>query len=94
MAAVQRAVAVMRKDPALEADPPSYFELVTAAAFLLASEERVDVAVVEAGLGGRLDATNLLGDVACSVVIACTDGRSTSASSPFSTSTTDRKSVV
>ena len=68
MAAVQRAVAVMRKDPALEADPPSYFELVTAAAFLLASEERVDVAVVEAGLGGRLDATNLLGDVACSVV--------------------------
>ena len=68
MAAVQRAVAVMRKDPALEADPPSYFELVTAAAFLLASEERADVAVVEAGLGGRLDATNLLGDVVCSVV--------------------------
>ena len=32
------------------------------------SRDGVQVAVVEAGLGGRLDATNLLGDVACSVV--------------------------
>lgn len=68
MAAVRRAVEAMRGDAQLESDPPSYFELVTAAAFLLASEERANVAVVEAGLGGRLDATNLLGDVACSVV--------------------------
>lgn len=35
----------------------TYFELVTAAAFLVFAEERVDVAVLETGLGGRLDAT-------------------------------------
>jgi len=37
---------------------PTYFELLTAMAFLFFAEERVDVAVVEVGLGGRLDATN------------------------------------
>ena len=67
-AAVRKAMEAMKGDPVLDADPPSYFELVTAAAFLLASEARAEVAVVEAGLGGRLDATNLLGNVACSVV--------------------------
>ena len=39
--------------------PPTYFEAVTLAAFLWFAEERVDLAVVEVGLGGRLDATNL-----------------------------------
>lgn len=38
---------------------PTYFEAVTAAAFLWFATERVDLAVVEVGLGGRLDATNL-----------------------------------
>jgi len=37
------------------------FEAVTAAAFLLMAREGVEVGVVEAGLGGRLDATNVLG---------------------------------
>ncbi len=36
------------------------FELTTAAAFLLFAEEKVDIAVVEVGLGGRLDATNIV----------------------------------
>jgi dihydrofolate synthase/folylpolyglutamate synthase len=36
----------------------SYFETLTAAAFLHLAEEGVDVAVLEAGLGGRWDATN------------------------------------
>jgi dihydrofolate synthase/folylpolyglutamate synthase len=36
------------------------FEIVTAAAFVAFAEAAVDVAVVEAGLGGRLDATNVL----------------------------------
>ena len=38
----------------------TYFEVTTALAFLYFSEMKVDVAVVEAGLGGRLDATNVL----------------------------------
>jgi dihydrofolate synthase / folylpolyglutamate synthase len=39
--------------------PPTYFEAVTLAAFQWFDEEKVDLAVVEVGLGGRLDATNL-----------------------------------
>lgn len=38
----------------------SLFEALTALAFLTFAEERVDVAVVEVGLGGRLDATNVV----------------------------------
>ena len=39
---------------------PTYFESVTAMAFLLFARERVDTAVLEVGLGGRLDATNVV----------------------------------
>jgi dihydrofolate synthase/folylpolyglutamate synthase len=37
---------------------PTYFEALTAAAFLWFAEERVDLAILEVGMGGRLDATN------------------------------------
>lgn len=39
---------------------PSFFELTTALAFLYFKEQHVDVAVVEVGLGGRLDCTNII----------------------------------
>lgn len=39
---------------------PTYFETVTAMAFWLFRERRVETAVVEVGLGGRLDATNVV----------------------------------
>ena len=39
---------------------PSYFEAMTVAAFELFRRARVEVAVVEVGIGGRLDATNVL----------------------------------
>jgi len=39
---------------------PTYFETVTAMAFWLFREKRVDTAVVEVGLGGRLDSTNVV----------------------------------
>ncbi len=39
-------------------DPPTEFELLTAVAFRWFAEARVDVALVEVGLGGRLDATH------------------------------------
>ncbi len=38
---------------------PTYFEALTVAAFLWFAEEAVDLAVIEVGMGGRLDATNL-----------------------------------
>jgi dihydrofolate synthase / folylpolyglutamate synthase len=39
---------------------PTYFEILTAAAFYYFRERQVDFAVVEVGLGGRFDATNVL----------------------------------
>ena len=39
---------------------PSFFELATAMAFNYFAEQQVDVAVVEVGLGGRLDCTNII----------------------------------
>lgn len=39
---------------------PSFFELTTAMAFRYFADERVDVAIVEVGLGGRLDCTNII----------------------------------
>ncbi len=38
---------------------PTQFEVITAAAWLYFAREKVDVAVIEVGLGGRLDATNV-----------------------------------
>lgn len=39
---------------------PSFFELTTAMAFLYFAQEKVDVAIIEVGLGGRLDCTNII----------------------------------
>ena len=39
---------------------PSFFELTTALAFKYFAEEKVDIAVIEVGLGGRLDCTNII----------------------------------
>ena len=55
--------AVERLRPSVDAlregsEPPSFFDATTAAALLLFAEERVDVAILEVGLGGRLDSTN------------------------------------
>jgi dihydrofolate synthase / folylpolyglutamate synthase len=42
-----------------QGDIPTQFEIITAAAWLYFAESEVDVAVMEVGLGGRLDATNV-----------------------------------
>jgi dihydrofolate synthase/folylpolyglutamate synthase len=54
----ERAVARIR--PVAERASATQFEALTAAALAEFAEQRVDCAVVEAGLGGRLDATNVL----------------------------------
>lgn len=46
--------------PAIERHGCTFFEGTTALAFRHFAEERVDVAVIETGMGGRLDATNVL----------------------------------
>jgi dihydrofolate synthase/folylpolyglutamate synthase len=47
---------------------PTYFEVLTAAALVHFESRRVDVAVLEVGLGGRLDATNVVEPVASAIV--------------------------
>jgi dihydrofolate synthase/folylpolyglutamate synthase len=47
---------------------PTFFEVLTAAAFAHFRRRRVDVAVLEVGLGGRLDATNVADPVASAIV--------------------------
>ena len=44
---------------------PSFFELTTAMAFRYFADEKVDVAVIEVGLGGRLDCTNIISPDVC-----------------------------
>jgi dihydrofolate synthase/folylpolyglutamate synthase len=46
---------------------PTFFEMGAALAFRYFAERRVDVAVVEVGLGGRLDATNVLQPILCGI---------------------------
>ena len=67
------AAAVAQLRPALEAcrreapeAPPTYFEALTAAAFVHFARRQVEIAVLEVGMGGRLDAVNVV-DQAVSV---------------------------
>jgi len=43
-----------------KADPLTFFEIMTTLAFMHFADRRVDIAVVETGLGGRLDSTNVI----------------------------------
>ncbi len=52
---------VNRLKPVIEALPGiTWFEIVTALAFLHFAQQEIDIAVIEVGLGGRLDATNVI----------------------------------
>jgi dihydrofolate synthase/folylpolyglutamate synthase len=46
--------------PAVRRESPSFFEATTAIAFLALADAEIDVGVIEVGLGGRLDATNVI----------------------------------
>ena len=46
---------------------PSFFELTTAMAFQYFAEQQVDIAVIEVGLGGRLDCTNIITPLLCTI---------------------------
>lgn len=51
-------------------EPPTEFELVTAIAFCWYKKENVDVVVLETGLGGRLDSTNVIDNPLCTMITA------------------------
>jgi dihydrofolate synthase / folylpolyglutamate synthase len=48
----------------------TYFEMMTAAAFLSFQRHQVDVAVLEVGMGGRLDATNVVPQPLCTAIVS------------------------
>jgi dihydrofolate synthase/folylpolyglutamate synthase len=58
--AVQRIKYETDRDPYFDADPPTEFEIVTAIAFQHFRERGCDIVVLETGLGGRLDSTNVI----------------------------------
>ncbi len=49
-------------------DPITFFEITTAAAFVLFQRTRSDFLILETGLGGRLDATNVVPKKICSII--------------------------
>lgn len=51
---------VERIQPAIDQIEPSFFEITVALAFDYFAQQQVDIAVIETGLGGRLDSTNVI----------------------------------
>lgn len=62
-----------RLRPAIERTGATFFEATTAIAFLCFAEAGVDMAVVEVGLGGRLDSTNVITPEACAITNVARD---------------------
>jgi dihydrofolate synthase/folylpolyglutamate synthase len=52
---------------------PTFFEIITAAAFVVFARAGVDVAVIEVGLGGRFDATNVVDPVVAAITSIALD---------------------
>lgn len=50
-----------------KSDIPTYFEILTAVAFLYFRDKKIDIAVVEVGLGGKFDATNVIRPEVCGI---------------------------
>lgn len=59
---LERVIATTQDD----SETPTQFEIITAVAWLYFAEKKTDIAVIETGLGGRLDATNV-----CETPLAC-----------------------
>lgn len=51
---------VAKVRPLVEKWSPSFFELTTLMAFAFFAEQKVDIAIIEVGMGGRLDSTNII----------------------------------
>lgn len=59
MIAEEQLAAAAQQVMAVAPDDATFFEIVTAIAFLCFAQDRVDLAIMEAGMGGRWDATNV-----------------------------------
>ncbi len=66
-AALTRLIIAVQPHVEKMTDKPTFFEIMTAMAFSFFAEQKVDIAIIEAGLGGRLDSTNVLQPAVCGV---------------------------
>jgi dihydrofolate synthase / folylpolyglutamate synthase len=66
--ATDRLTTVLQNVQAASPEPLTKFELITAAAWSYFASEKVDIAIMEVGLGGRLDATNTVSKPLVSVI--------------------------
>ncbi|EKX51786.1 hypothetical protein GUITHDRAFT_134142 [Guillardia theta CCMP2712] len=64
---VHDALKMFSDDEQNESQMPGYFRFLTVLAFKIFLTEPIDVAIVEVGLGGRFDATNIVAPVACGI---------------------------
>ena len=80
-AAYERVTAVAGQLVSASALPhlPSFFETITAMAFDFFASSKVDIAVLEVGMGGRLDATNVVEPILCIITDIDIDHRNISA---------------
>lgn len=60
--------ALMRVQQAIKTVPVTYFEATTAAAFLCFAQQKADMLLLETGLGGEFDATNVLGEKLAAII--------------------------
>lgn len=75
MPGLRRAIRRLRSLVAATSVRPTHFEALTLVAFFLFQDERCDAVVLEAGLGGRLDATNVTSPVAALITSIGIDHR-------------------
>ncbi len=68
--ALVRLVEQVRPAAAAMTDVPTEFELITALGMLYFAQQRCDIVVLEVGLGGALDSTNVIDPPACAVITA------------------------
>jgi dihydrofolate synthase / folylpolyglutamate synthase len=66
--ATDRLTTVLQQIQTTSLEPLTKFELITAAAWSYFAQEKVDIAIMEVGLGGRLDATNTVSKPLVSVI--------------------------
>lgn len=65
---LSQVLAQVRAKTPPEGESPTQFEVITAAAWLYFAQQQVDIAVIEVGLGGRLDATNVVDNPLVTVI--------------------------
>lgn len=68
--ALQRSLNTVTAAIAPKAPPPTQFEVFTAAAWQYFASQQVDIVIVEVGLGGRLDATNVFKQPLATVIVS------------------------